>query len=146
MVSRFRDIVLVALAAAVLLPVLALAADEIPAEPVPVDATRPAPAVEPAPLSPMMKDIVAAWDAHTVVVAALERQVAQTADASTALALQHQIEAARAQVEIQILTIQAQYARREGRLDVAAEIESAIAELTSPRPRGIPIERARGAN
>ncbi len=108
------------------------------------DEAVPPPAdAPPAPreLSPMMREIVAAWDAQAVAVEALETQAAASTDPVAALALQRQIEDLRAQVEVQILTIQARYARQEGRLDVAAEIEAAVAEMTTPRPRGIPVAR-----
>ncbi len=91
--------------------------------------------------SPMMREIQAAWDAQAFAVEALEARAATCADPVAGLALQRQIEDLRAQVEVQILTIQARYARQEGRLEVAAEIEAAVAEMTSPRPRGIPVER-----
>jgi hypothetical protein len=132
-------------ALAALLLALPLAADtpqpvvQQPDETVVPTADTPAPT--PREPSPMMRDIVAAWDAQELAVEVLEAQVAACTDPVAALALQRQIEGLRAQVEIQILTIQARYARQEGRLDVAAEIEAAVAEMTAPRPRGIPAER-----
>jgi len=91
--------------------------------------------------TPMMAEIMAAWDAHAVAVAALATRAEGVADPVAVLAVQRQIEDLRAQVEIEILAIQARYARQEGRLETAVEIEAAIAELTAPRPRGIPVER-----
>jgi hypothetical protein len=102
-----------------------------------------APPPPPVVLSPLMQEITAAWKAHEVVVAALEQELAATADATAALALQRQIESARAQVEVEILTIQARHARRNGRADVAAELEAAIGQLSAAPARGIPVPRAR---
>ncbi len=142
--STFAKTSLCAACAALLLA-LPLAADTPqPVAPQPDEAVAPvadAPAPAPRELSPMMREIVAAWDAQAVAVEALETQAAACTDPVVALALQRQIEDLRAQVEVQILTIQARYARQEGRLDVAAEIEAAVAQMTSPRPRGIPVER-----
>jgi hypothetical protein len=138
MSSRVRRLVFIAVT---MLAPLSLSAQVV------VDGSAAAPApVAPATRSPLMQDITAAWESHLVVVAALEQQLAGAASAADALALQHQIEAVRAQVEIQILTLQARYARQEGRLDDAAGIEAAIAELTTPRPRGTPVERPREAD
>jgi hypothetical protein len=129
-----------------LLLALPLAADPPqPAAPptgegVTASADAPAPAA-PEP-TPMMREIVAAWDAQAVAVEALETQAATCTDPVAALALQRQIEELRAQAEVQILTIQARYARLEGRPEVAAEIEAAVAEMTALRPRGVPSERS----
>lgn len=127
-------------ALAALLLAWPLAADTPqPIVPQPDETIAPPPA--PREQSPMMREINAAWDAQAVAVEALQRQAAASVDPVAALALQRQIEDLRAQVEVQILTIQARYARQEGRLDVAAEIEAAVAEMTAPRPRGIPVAR-----
>ncbi len=96
----------------------------------------------PIPLSPMMQEIVAAWDAHLVAVRALEQRLEGATDHREALALQREIEDARGQVELRILRIQAGFARREGRLQEAAAIEEAVASMSAPRPAGEPIERA----
>lgn len=120
-------------------PVVVPVVDPIAATGLAVAAPPPAPVV----LSPLMQEITAAWKAHEVVVAALEREFAATADATAALALQRQIESARDQVEIEILTIQARHARQSGRADVAAELEAAIGQLTAAPARGIPVPRAR---
>ncbi len=113
-----------------------------------ITSSREAPVTPPAPpaLSPLMQEITAAWKAHEVVVAALEQELAAATEATVALALQRQIESARAQVEVEILTIQARQARRSGRADVAAELEAAIGQLTASPARGVPVQRAREAD
>lgn len=98
-------------------------------------------AAPPAPLTPMMQEIFAAWNAHTIAVEALERSLAGITDHRQALAIQREIEAARDGVEVAILRIQARYARQEGRLADAAAIDQAVTELTAPRPVGKAIER-----
>jgi len=49
------------------------------------------------------------------------------------LQLQREIERVKEETELQILRVQADFARREGRLEQAAEIEAALAEMTAPR-------------
>jgi len=92
-------------------------------------------------LTPRMREILDAWDAHVLAVEALERQLCESTDDAAAIEIERQIENARRQVEIDILQIQARYARNEGRLADAAEIDAAIAVMTAPAPRGEPIER-----
>jgi hypothetical protein len=109
-----------------------------------LDANRPATmpyATRPEKHSPMMREIIAAWEASQVAVAAVEQQISATTDPMAALALQRQVEEMREQVEVELLRIQARYARQEGRLDDAAQIDAAIAEMTAPRPRGVPVDR-----
>jgi hypothetical protein len=92
-------------------------------------------------LSPMMQEILEAWDAHAAAIAVLEQRIEATTDATDAIALQQEIESLRRQVEIQILGIQAHHARLAGRLEQAAEIEAAIEAMTAPPPEAIPVER-----
>lgn len=94
-----------------------------------------------APLTPRMREIVAAWDAHVLVVLALEARLREATDHADAIELEREIENARRDVEVEILRIQARYARDEGRFTDAAEIDAAIAVITSPPPRGTPVER-----
>jgi hypothetical protein len=98
-------------------------------------------AVDRASLSPMLQEILAAWDASQVAVAALDQSFRAASDATTALAIQRQIEDLRQQTEVRILGIQAKYARQEGRIEDAEEIEAAIEEMTTPTPRGEPVDR-----
>jgi propanediol dehydratase small subunit len=144
MLRRLLNRSLVAIVTMLTLLVLAgLAGPEDPTPPAGEGATGeattvPPPAAEP---SPLMRDIQAALDAGDAAVAALERQLAQATDERAALALQRQIEDLRVGVEIRIMEIQARHARQDGRPEQAAAIEAAIAAMTAPRPRGIPVER-----
>jgi hypothetical protein len=113
------------------------AGDQLTGEP----PARPS-AARPQELSPMMREIVAACDASQIAVDALTQQIAATTDATAALALQRQVEQMRSQLEIELLQIQARYARQEGRLADAAEIEAAIEQMMAPRPRGVTVPRA----
>jgi len=125
----------------------AAAPAEIPAptvqgEPVGPEPTAAEPVARLAPLTPMMQEIFAAWDAHVIAVKALEARLEGVTDHREAMALQREIESARDGVELTILRIQARYARQEGRLEDAAAIEEAVATMTAPRPVAQPVERA----
>ncbi len=98
-------------------------------------------AADPETLSPMLREIVELWKAQDVAMAALNAGLEKSVDHAAALALQRQVENLRTSTEIQILRIQARYARQEGRMDVAVQIEQDIAQLTAPRTRGVPVDR-----
>jgi hypothetical protein len=92
-------------------------------------------------LSPLMLEIQAALAAEQARVADLEARFAAAADEASALAIQKEIEQIKVETELSILRLQAEHARQEGRVEQAAQIEAAIAEMMNPRPAGIPIER-----
>ncbi len=94
-----------------------------------------------APLTPLMRDIVAACAANEAAVAALEAALAGTDDPGAALVLIRQIEDLRCRLEVELLRIQARHARLAGRVGDAAQIEAAVAAMTSPRPLGEPAAR-----
>ena len=58
-----------------------------------------------------------------------------------ALELQREIEREKMQTERRLLELQAEIARGEGRADLAARIDAAIAELDAPRPVLPPVDR-----
>ncbi len=97
--------------------------------------------IDPAHLSPLMREIRSAWEAQAVAVAALETRLETAADATEFLALQRQIEDLRVGTEVRFLEIQARHARSEGRLDAAARLEAAVARMTAPPPRAEPVAR-----
>lgn len=108
---------------------------EQPAAGEPVETTvEAAPGAEPAPapLSPLMADIEARLERMRTEVRELEARFAATRDPAESIRLQRAIEAAKVGAELDVLRIQADHARREGRLEVVAEIEAAIELMTSP--------------
>lgn len=110
-------VVTVLLAAATFTP--ALADDNSPAAaPVAVAPTAPA---------PMLAAINAVLQEERALVAELATRLTTAPDDEAALTLHRAIEQAKADAELRILGIQADHARREGRLEAAAELEAAIA-------------------
>ena len=71
----------------------------------------------------------------------LEGRLASATDNTAALELVKQIERVKVGVELDLLREQAVYAREMGREELALEIETALNEMTSPRPRRQPVER-----
>jgi hypothetical protein len=98
------------------------------------------------PLSPMLQDIKVLWEARQAERAALEERFRTAGDEATALAIQREIEELMVQTELSILRIQADHARREGRIADAEKIEAAITEMTSPPQLPPPPERPAPAN
>jgi hypothetical protein len=118
-----------AFAAAILLltaiaciPALAVDADPVAAAPAPV-----APA--PVPPTPLMAAIDVVLQAEQAQVAGLAAQLAAAPDDAAALALQRAIEQAKSDAKVRVFGIQAEFARREGRLEDAQRIEAAIAAM-----------------
>ena len=110
-------VVTVLLAAVALTP--ALADDDSPAV-APV-------AVAPAAQTPMLAAINAVLQEERALVAELATRLTTAPDDEAALKLHRAIEQAKADAELRILGIQADHARREGRLEAATELEAAIA-------------------
>ena len=98
----------------------------------------------PVPLSPCMQAIQAVLDHEAARLAELETGQKAAVGESALLELQREIERVKEETELQILRVQADFARREGRLEQAAEIEAALAEMTAPRrasPAAMPAAR-----
>lgn len=98
----------------------ALAVDDTP--------TAAAPAAT-APLTPMMTDITAAMQVEQAQVAALVAQLATAPDDAAALELHRAIEQAKMDGQLQVLGIQARYARAEGRVEDATKLEAALTAM-----------------
>ncbi len=86
-----------------------------------------------APLSPCMQAIQAVLDQEAARLAELEVRVKAAAGNEAQLALEREIERVKEDAELQILRVQADFARREGRVEQAAMIEALLAEMTAPR-------------
>jgi len=117
-------------------------------------AAKAAEAAAEAGASPLMRDIRALWKARQAEAAALEESFRAAANHPTALAIQRRLEALLVQTEFDILQLQADHARREGRAADAERIEAEIAaakalpaqptvdpQKRSPRAEGEPAAR-----
>lgn len=100
--------------------------------------TKPAPAARP--LSPMMVEIEAALSSADRSVAELATRLAAARSRTEAHAIQRDIERAKVGAEVSVLRIQAAYARREGRPEVAARLEAEAEQLQRPRARALPAQ------
>ncbi|MBK8164754.1 MAG: hypothetical protein IPK64_02200 [bacterium] len=98
--------------------------------PTPAAADEPvAAASAPVPPTPLMAAIDAVLQAEHAQVAELAAQLATAPDDATALALHRAIELAKGDAQVRVLGVQAEFARREGRLEDAQRIEEAIAAM-----------------
>jgi len=107
----------------------------VTADPVSAAATSP---VAP---SPEMAAIRGALDEGRARVDALAARLAATTDNDACFALQREIELAKRDTELQILGIQADFARREGRGETAAELEAVIAQIRNPQVAPVVVDR-----
>lgn len=106
------------------------ATEAAPAEALPAGAAPRSPAS----LSPCMQAIQAMLDGEAARLAELETGQKAAVGEGALLELQREIERVKEETELQILRVQADFARREGRLEQADQIEAALAEMTAPRP------------
>ena len=94
------------------------------------------------PLSPMMIEIQKVVDADRATNEALiDRQKSALSDGE-ALNLQREIETLAQNTELKILQIQADFARKDGREEIAKEIEDQIQLMRAPARRGVPMDRS----
>lgn len=105
----------------------------------------PADTLRTRPLSPLMQDIQAVWTAQRAALAELETRFAAVGNEEEALAIQLRIEKIKADTELQILTLQLEHARRDGRpLAQIEKLEAAIKLVTEPQPVRPPRPRDTG--
>ena len=93
-----------------------------------------APAPLPRRVRPMIAEMMAALESERSTLAELRARPLDHADPGAALALQREIERVKVETERTLLRIQASWARREGRLEVARAIEASLEEMARPRP------------
>jgi hypothetical protein len=94
------------------------------------------------PLTPMHAEIQAALEEEAAAIAALEARFRAEQDPAAALAIQVSIQHTKVDGQLRVLGIQANYARQEGRTQMADELEAAIRQITSSTRSGTPVERA----
>ncbi|MBI5168586.1 MAG: hypothetical protein HZA61_03770 [Candidatus Eisenbacteria bacterium] len=104
--------------------------------PLPKAAARQRPAA-----TPLLSELFDVLDREDAQVAALQAELARTADPMAALAVQRRIEKVKQDSEVELLRVQATHARAAGKSALAAQLDAAIAELTAPRAAHEPVER-----
>jgi hypothetical protein len=92
-------------------------------------------------MSPMVAEIFAALDEQRDKIARLRVELTLERDGARAFQLQRALSAAKQETEVRLLRIQASHARREGRLEVAGNLEAAIAAMTVPPASREPMAR-----
>jgi len=95
-------------------------------------ADDPATAAETVAPSPLQAAIETALQEERAQVAALAAQLESAPDDAAALALHRAIEQAKRDGQLRVLGVQAEFARREGRLEDAQSLEAAIAAMGRP--------------
>ena len=91
-------------------------------------------------VSPMMTEITAAMDLNRVAVDELAARAASTPDQAANVAIQHEIAVLKQQAELDVLGIQARYARTAGNEELANQLDAAIAAIISPPAPDAPTE------
>lgn len=104
--------------------------------PLPGAVARPRPAA-----TPLLSDLFDVLDRQDAAVAALQTELARTADPMAALSIQRRIEKTKQDAEVELLRVQATHARAAGKSALVAQLDAAIAELTAPRAVSEPVER-----
>jgi len=89
----------------------------------------------------MTTEIEALLSTSRLQVAVLQEQFDLAPDDNTALGLIRRIEQIKKDTEIDLLRLQLRYAQAAGDARLADEINAALTQMTTPRPRGIPVER-----
>jgi hypothetical protein len=83
--------------------------------------------------TPLVTELLRIVDAERERIVTIRRDIASTRDRARILELQRQIEAVKRRTERDLLVAQLEAARREGRAEVAAVLERAVAALDAPR-------------
>lgn len=87
------------------------------------------------PLTPMMKEIRTVFDAEKKALAVLESRLASASTETEVMVVMKEIERVKVETELQILGVQAVYARRAGRIEQADKIKAEIQRMRSGPPR-----------
>jgi hypothetical protein len=93
------------------------------------------------PLSAMMQQIRDLSLTEQATLAELQARLGTLTDENEILALMREIEQLKIETELQILLIQADFARRDGRIEQAQQIEAAVESMREGPPRRIPQVR-----
>jgi hypothetical protein len=94
-------------------------------------------------LSPMAAEMQQAIRMERDGLRRLHARFQQTSDPHAALAIQREIEALKVGTELELLRIQANHARREGRVEAAKRIETVIEQILNPVVPKAPADMSR---
>ncbi len=92
-------------------------------------------------LKPMTMEINAVLEQSRLQVATLQEEFDKEPNAEAAVAIVRQIEQLKINTELDILRVQARFARSGGNEELAQEIEASLAKMTTPAPRREPVDR-----
>lgn len=93
--------------------------------------------------TPMVAELLSVVEAERLQLVRLRREIAATPEHARKLVLQREVEAVKRATELQLVTIQLVYARREGRIETVRQLEAALARFTQPAPAAPPPAAAR---
>lgn len=126
----------------VLLPVLVAATAFAGVEPAPApEPQTAAPTPAPTPFAAALAAVLEKDRALGAEIAARQAAAVAAGDHAAARAAQDELEQLKSGTELRLLSVQAEFARREGRTEDAARIEDAIATLRLAPPAPQPQER-----
>ena len=97
------------------------------------DGSTPARIVPKRPRTPMDVELFAILDRQREALAALRTRFKDAKDDRTALAVQREIDRLKRDTEISLLRVQADWARRAGRVEGARRIEAEIGQIQNPK-------------
>jgi len=92
-------------------------------------------------VNPLMQQIQVVLASSDLKLAQLQTRLDSESSHRSALEIIKQMEQVKVQTELDILAVQASFARQNGREEVALEIEGAIEVMTAPRPVRQPVDR-----
>lgn len=104
------------------------------------------PTRSPGQLSPMAVEMLQVLQQEQDGLRRLQIRFQQAGDPQAALAIQREIESLKVDTELELLRIQADYARREGRLATAEKIENAIEQILHPAIPEAPVDHSLSRN
>jgi TolA-binding protein len=93
--------------------------------------------------SPLAAELDAVLAAERALLRRLEVEVRRVGSSEAGLALQRQIAQVKQNTEIELLRVQARHARREGRTELAEQLEASVRELLMTPEERAAAERAR---
>jgi hypothetical protein len=91
--------------------------------------------------NPLMESIDRVVADADLRLAELQARLDRETDDLAALEIVRSMEQVKIQTELDILAVQASFARQNGREDIAQDIEGAITRMTTPRPVRQPVDR-----
>jgi hypothetical protein len=97
------------------------------------ETSAPARVIPKRPRTPMDVELFAVLDRQREALAALRTRFREAKDDRTALAVQREIDRVKRDSEISLLRVQADWARRAGRIEAASQIEAAIEQILHPK-------------